>query len=234
MVSGQKSFSLYKAFFHLCLFLTMFIDFWRTIPYCTSLPFLSLFPSLATRSSTNSIHSAYRLISCTFFSFCLSFIYFKWPQNERKVLYNTMYLLYNAMSLCYYCVLLIVLFNYTDSESYKMEPLTAHRASWHSSSFCWLTPHLFSTWVNTTCCAPYNCHLKWLNESKSLTVIALASVHSEQAVGLHVVQLNQTGCIKTGLMNMLLTWVNRLHKHGAVNIIIIIITGLFAFEKATR
>lgn len=23
---------------------------------------------------------------------------------------------------CYYCVLLIVLFNYTDSESYKMEP----------------------------------------------------------------------------------------------------------------
>lgn len=63
MVSGQKSFSLYKAFFHLCLFLTMFIDFWRTIPHCTSLPFLSLFPSLATCSSANSIHSAYRLIS---------------------------------------------------------------------------------------------------------------------------------------------------------------------------
>lgn len=145
-----------------------------------------------------------------------------------------MYLLYNAMSLCYYCVLLIVLFNYTDSESYKMEPPAAHRASWHSSSFCWLTPHLFSTWVNTTCCAPYNCHLKWLNESKSLSVIALASVHSEQAVGLHVVQLNQTGCNKTGLMNMLLTWVTRLHKHGAAIIIIIIITGLFAFEKATR
>lgn len=43
MVSGQKSSSRFKAFFYLYLFLTIFINLWKTIPYCNSLPFLSLF-----------------------------------------------------------------------------------------------------------------------------------------------------------------------------------------------
>lgn len=97
-----------------------------------------------------------RLFRMGFFFFSLFalviFLIIKSPQNEpNKLLYNNV--LCYIISLHSYCVLLIVLFNYTDC-ILQRDPPVAHRASWHSSSFCWLTPHLFSTWLNTTCCAP--------------------------------------------------------------------------------